>query len=106
MFQGFPQSGMEFFMAIRFNNNREFFLENRGWYEEGVRTPARRAGGGASAKRSGTSTRTLRPGREKVVSRINRDVRFSNDKSPYRDYIWAGLPQARRRAQDHAGRVL
>ncbi len=23
-----------------------------------------------------------------MVSRINRDIRFSNDKSPYRDYMW------------------
>ena len=28
----------------------------------------------------------LRPNR--IVSRINRDVRFSRDKSPYRDHIW------------------
>lgn len=87
MFQGFPQSGLEFFMAIRFNNNREFFLENHGWYEEGVRTPAR-----LLAAALGETVRDLDPNLEtrpeKVVSRINRDVRFSKDKSPYRDYIW------------------
>ncbi len=87
MFQGFPQSGMEFFMAIRFNNNRPFFLENHGWYEEGVRTPAREL-----AAALGETVRSIDPNLEtrpeKVVSRINRDVRFSNDKSPYRDYIW------------------
>ncbi|MBQ3668465.1 MAG: DUF2461 domain-containing protein, partial [Clostridia bacterium] len=28
---------------------------------------------------------------ERVVSRINRDLRFSKDKSPYRDYMWIGF---------------
>lgn len=32
MFQGFTEQTFEFFMAIRFNNNREFFLENHDWY--------------------------------------------------------------------------
>lgn len=87
MFQGFPQSGMEFFMAIRFNNNREFFLQNRGWYEECVRTPARELAA-ALAETVTALDPALETRPEKVVSRINRDVRFSNDKSPYRDYIW------------------
>ncbi len=74
-------------MAIRFNNNREFFLENHGWYEDSVRTPAR-----ALASALGDAVREIDPALEtrpeKAVSRINRDVRFSKDKSPYRDYIW------------------
>ena len=78
MFQGFPQAGLEFFMAIRFNNNREFFLENHGWYEDSVRTPAR-----ALASALGDAVREIDPALEtrpeKAVSRINRDVRFSKD---------------------------
>ena len=34
-----------------------------------------------------------RPNR--VVSRINRDIRFSKDKSPYRDYIWLSFHRPR-----------
>jgi uncharacterized protein (TIGR02453 family) len=87
MFQGFPQSAMEFFMAIRFNNNREFFHENRAWYEDSVRNPARAlAAALAPTVQSIDPALETRP--ERVVSRINRDVRFSKDKSPYRDYIW------------------
>lgn len=87
MFKGFSKETFEFFMAIRFNNNREFFLQNRDWYERAVREPAR-----ALAQELGDTVRVLDPALEsrpqKVVSRINRDVRFSNDKSPYRDYMW------------------
>ena len=87
MFQGFPQIGLEFFMAIRVNDGRGFCLQSHGGYEEGVRTPAR-----LLAAALGETVRDIDPELEtrpeKVVSRINRDVRFSNDKSPYRDYIW------------------
>ena len=87
MFQGYSDETFEFFMAIRFNNNRAFFLENRDWYLRAVREPSL-----ALAQELAPAVEKLdadlerRPHR--VVSRINRDVRFSRDKSPYRDYIW------------------
>jgi uncharacterized protein (TIGR02453 family) len=87
MFSGFTDETFEFFMAIRFNNNRAFFLDNRDWYERAVRTPALElAADLAPAVEKLDENLERRP--NKVVSRINRDVRFSNDKSPYRDYIW------------------
>ena len=87
MFQGYTDETFEFFMAIRFNNNRPFFLENRDWYLRAVREPSL-----ALAQELAPAVEKLdadlerRPHR--VVSRINRDVRFSRDKSPYRDYVW------------------
>lgn len=87
MFQGFTDRTFEFFMAIRFNNNRPFFLENRNWYEEAVRTPMRElAAELAPCIEAIDPELETRP--EKVVSRINRDIRFTKDKSPYRDSMW------------------
>ncbi|MBQ3080165.1 MAG: DUF2461 domain-containing protein [Clostridia bacterium] len=87
MFNGFTDKTFEFFMAIRFNNNREFFQDNHDWYLESVRTPALEL-----VEALSESVEALDPELErrphKVVSRINRDIRFSNDKSPYRDYLW------------------
>ena len=87
MFQGFTDRTFEFLMAIRFNNNREFFLANHDWYEHDVRTPCLDL-----AEALNDAVEAIDPSLErrphKVVSRINRDVRFSNDKSPYRDYLW------------------
>ena len=40
MFQGYSNETIEFFLAIRFNNNRPFFLENRDWYLRAVREPS------------------------------------------------------------------
>ena len=87
MFQGFTDRTFEFFMAIKFNNNREFFHENHDWYEDAVRNPLRElAAEIAPTIEAIDPDLECRP--EKVVSRINRDIRFSNDKSPYRDYMW------------------
>ena len=76
-------------MALSFNNNREFFHSNHDWYVESVRKPL------TELAYELTDTIELidpnlerRP--EKVVSRINRDLRFTKDKSPYRDYMWIG----------------
>ncbi len=92
MFQGFSDRTFEFFMAIRFNNNPTFFHENHDWYVGAVRDPLR------------DLTEALTPAIERldpdldtrparVVSRLNRDIRFSNDKSPYRDYMWLSFHQ-------------
>ena len=87
MFNGFTDETFEFFMAIKFNNNMEFFHSNHDWYYRAVREPALQLAAELSdviEKMDDDLER--RPNR--VVSRINRDVRFSHDKSPYRDYIW------------------
>lgn len=87
MFQGYSNETFEFFMAIRFNNNRSFFLENRDWYQRAVREPSI-----ALAQELADTAERIDPDLERrphrVVSRINRDIRFSRDKSPYRDHIW------------------
>ena len=87
MFRGFTDRTFEFFMAIRMNNNREFYTENREWYEAEVREPMRALAAELSPAIAAIDGR-LQTRPEKVISRINRDVRYSRDKSPYRDYSW------------------
>lgn len=87
MFQGYSNETFEFFMAIRFNNNRPFFQDNRDWYLRAVREPSI-----ALAQELAEVIEEIDPNLERrphrAVSRINRDIRFSRDKSPYRDHIW------------------
>ena len=90
MFQGFTDKTFEFFMALGFNNNREFFHDNHDWYAEAVRKPLI----DLASDLSGTIElidENLERRPERCVSRINRDIRFSKDKSPYRDYMWIGF---------------
>ncbi len=87
MFEGFSPRMDEFFIAIGFNNNTSFFHENHAWYEEAVRQPLKELAF-ALAPTIEAIDDSLERRPEKVVSRINRDIRFSKDKSPYRDYMW------------------
>lgn len=90
MFQGFTDETFEFFMAIQFNNNTEFFHGNHDWYVRAVRTPCLELAEALFDVMSEIDDEIeLRPNR--VVSRINRDLRYSRDKSPYRDYLWLRL---------------
>lgn len=87
MFTGYTQETFEFFMAIRFNNNRPFFQANYDWYQNAVRQPSLEL---ASALCD--TVEAIDPDLERrpyrTLSHINRDVRFAKDKSPYRDYLW------------------
>ncbi|MBO7385407.1 MAG: DUF2461 domain-containing protein [Clostridia bacterium] len=90
MFTGFTRETLEFFMAIRFNNNREFFNENHDWYLRAVRKPLLDLAAELSEV-VGQIDPELERRPERTVSRINRDIRFSRDKSPYRDWMWIGF---------------
>ena len=86
-FKGFSDETFEFFMAIRYNNNREFFAENHDWYLRAVREPAL-----ALARELSDTIEQLDPELERrdnrVVSRINRDLRYARNMPLYRDYVW------------------
>ena len=100
MFQGYTQEAFEFFMAIRFNNNRPFFQDNRDWYLSAVREPTL-----ALTEDLADTALEIDPEFDcrghKCVSRINRDIRFARDKSPYRDHIWLAF----RRPDEEKGKT-
>src|SRR6202165_1479742 len=87
----FPHDAARFLGALRRNNRKDWFDERRGDYEEEVLQPAKE-----SVIDLGAKPRTLRPKLQidprtnYGVKRINRDVRFSRDKKPYKDHqtIW------------------
>lgn len=89
MFQGFTQETFAFFAALQFNNNRDFFEENRPIYEKHVKAPLVALSEAlAPTVQSIDPLLDIRPSR--VVSRIHRDLRFRKDKTPYREYMWIG----------------
>lgn len=87
MFTGFTDETMDFFIGIRFDNSRSYMDAHRKLYTEEVR------GRFCSLIDELADTMlAIDPDMEtrpnKVLSRINRDTRFSKDKSPYRDHLW------------------
>lgn len=86
-FSGFSRETLNFFNDILLNNNKTWFEENRERYKKTVQLPFIELGHALAEPMSKIDPGfELRP--EKIISRINRDVRFSRDKSPYRSNVW------------------
>ena len=79
-FNGFPPEAFEFFEQLALYNNRDWFHAHQEVYERACRDPMKQL----VAELRGNSASTK-------ISRINRDLRFSRDKLPYRTYIAAGV---------------
>jgi uncharacterized protein (TIGR02453 family) len=90
-FTGFPPETLAFLKGIHAHNEKAWFDANRALYEAGYVAPAR-----AFVEELGPRLKKLAPGVQfeaKVngsMSRINRDIRFSKDKRPYKTNI-AGM---------------
>lgn len=84
-FQGFTEHTNEFLVGIKFNNNKEWFTLNKIMYTENVHKPMV-----ALANEVYYKMKEYRKNfnEKPKISRINRDVRFSNNKSPYKISKW------------------
>jgi uncharacterized protein (TIGR02453 family) len=92
-FAGFGPQALPFFKGLAFHQTREWFEANRAIYERDVKTPFGdliEALAAAFAK-SGVP---LRGDRKASLFRLNRDVRFSKDKSLYKTHAGAVLTRS------------
>jgi uncharacterized protein (TIGR02453 family) len=94
-FTGFPKETVRFLSGIRDHNTTEWFEAHRGDYEGAFLAPAAAfAEALAPRLRKIEPAITVEPRVNGSIMRINRDVRFSKDKSPYKDHLdlwfWAG----------------
>ena len=77
-FSGWPPAALEWFRELEQNNNREWFQAHRKTYDEAVRGPLE------------ALLEELRDEfGDAKVTRPNRDIRFSADKRPYKNRIYA-----------------
>lgn len=87
-FPGFPPEAVQFFRGLARNNRREWFLPRKLLFEEKVKEPMRRL-----AYALNLALHDFAPEYEtdpdKAIFRIYRDVRFSQDKKPYKEHIAA-----------------
>jgi uncharacterized protein (TIGR02453 family) len=80
----------EFLRNLEKNNNREWFLDHRKWYEESRENFIEFASE-VLEKLKLIQDDLLHTDIKKCILRINRDIRFSKDKSPYKNYFGAGF---------------
>jgi uncharacterized protein (TIGR02453 family) len=89
-FEGFGADAFAFFADLAANQNRDWFTANKARYEAQVRAPFAALVADLSAALAERDI-PFRGDPKTALFRIHRDVRFSNDKSPYKTNAGAVL---------------
>ena len=94
-FSGFPKESLSFFRDLAKNNDVDWFKANKPRYQEVVVGPSREFVVSMGARlRELAPDLIADPRINKSLFRLNRDTRFSQDKTPYKDHagiwIWEG----------------
>ena len=103
-FSAFPDETLQFLNGLAHNNTKEWFEANRALYEAGYVAPAR-----AFVEALGPRLKQISPAvkyEPKIngsIARINRDVRFSRDKSPYKTHLDLWFWHGEKRGWDRPG---
>ena len=94
-FDGFSKKGTNFLKDLRKNNTREWFNRNKATYEEHLIDPAKKFVVALGTRLQKLSPAIVaEPAVNKSLFRLNRDTRFSTDKTPYKTqlsiFFWEG----------------
>jgi uncharacterized protein (TIGR02453 family) len=85
-----PQVALDFLSELGENNSKEWFSSNKKRYERELKNPARALAAEINTLLQDVSPAHAREQPHKALNRINRDIRFSKDKTPYNTKVWAG----------------
>ena len=85
-FAGWPKPALQFFQGLKRDNSKAYFEAHRQVYEEQVRQPMEAL--------LTEIERDLGPEVEVKIFRLNRDLRFTPDKRPYKEHLGAYLSTA------------
>lgn len=88
---GFTEAFYEFFIGLSANNQKSWFDENRASYERDVKSLFLEFVTSVLAKMSAIEPRFEGLEAKHCIFRINKDVRFSKDKSPYKLHCAAAI---------------
>jgi uncharacterized protein (TIGR02453 family) len=104
-FQGFSPDAFQFFRELAENNNKAWFDRNRARYEQQISGAFRNLLGTLEPFLLKLNPQFETAGKTNGnFSRINRDIRFSKDKSPYKSNYYLYVFD-RRRERGEAGRL-
>jgi uncharacterized protein (TIGR02453 family) len=96
----FTPAALKFLRGLAKNNNKQWFEEHRAAYESELREPMRDLIGEMDAKLTAFAPE-IGGDPKRSMFRINRDIRFSKDKSPYKTHAACWFHH--RRATSHVG---
>ena len=92
----------KFLDGLSKNNNKEWFDANRESYENDVKKPFRKLVEDLTEKLA-KDVPELNRNVSKSIFRINRDIRFAKDKSPYKDHVAAVFSRSGTKDEDYPG---
>lgn len=98
----FSSAFLDFFKDLAANNHKEWFDANRKTYEKEVKTPFHHFIQDLIHELRQADF-VVAPDAKDAIFRINRDIRFSKDKTPYKLYTSALLSPQGRKAISHPG---
>ena len=90
-FEGFRPAAFTFLRRLKRNNERAWFLANKETYEAEVKFPLECLIAEFAPDRQVDRGLSVRGDPQRAVFRVNRDVRFSNNKQPYKTHAGAVL---------------
>jgi uncharacterized protein (TIGR02453 family) len=109
MFEGFPEGAGRFLAELAEHNDRAWFAENRERYERDLLGPEKNFVDAVGAEFSRLNERVQAvPAVNRSIFRINRDIRFTPDKSPYKTHsdLWFWVGDDRKYAAGYFIRIL
>ncbi len=86
-----PAATIQFLADLDANNTKEWFAANKKRYENELKKPGRALAETVNERLRALSPAHARDVSHKALNRINRDIRFSKDKTPYNTRLWAGF---------------
>ncbi|MFN8294035.1 MAG: DUF2461 domain-containing protein [Chitinophagales bacterium] len=100
--QFFNKKFLEFFRLLEENNNKEWFDANRSFYEAEVKQPFKKLVE-QLILRLQKDLPDINSNASKAIFRINRDIRFSKDKAPYKTNVAAVFSRTGTKDWDYPG---
>ncbi|MBX7150358.1 DUF2461 domain-containing protein [bacterium] len=98
----FTKEFLEFFRLLEKNNSTEWFRENKPWYETAVKEPFYRLVE-EMIQRIHQYDPKVAIAPKDAIFRINRDIRFSKDKSPYKTHASALISREGKKSKEAPG---
>ena len=103
-FKGFSEKTISFFSHLSTDNSKQWFGKHRDDYENFVKKPATDYIVSMGEKLRGIVPRiNAVPKINKSLFRINRDIRFSRDKTPYKTYLGIWFWDGDRKRMESSG---
>jgi uncharacterized protein (TIGR02453 family) len=96
---------LDFLKELKINNNREWFAENKAWYDR-VRKEFEKISSDLIAEISKFDSEIKHVDVKDCVFRIYGDIRFSTDKTPYKTHFGVFIASAGGRKSKRAGYYL